>query len=358
MDNGISSTRHTAEMRMPSDDEVTSFMDALSLEDNPERIQRLAMEFLVHIPIERRLAIASALAFANPFFLPDMDPDSARSLGIDIEQFAELTMRAKLTAKQARQPNILLACAPKSASTFISGALADAMNVPRVNLSTPCHSAMSSSVLGANLRSQEMDDLALIRNGLNRRGYVAQHHVRCTPFLAQQIRIYNLKVIVTIRNFFDSLVSMDDMVTEWRGDSLPVNQRFFDDGLPAGYERLPFEERLEILVDVHAAWYAQFLVSWKKCEAFGLVAPLWISYEHDFQGDKAVLAERISAFIGCDDCKVERLAEALQSKEKAKALRLNKGIAGRGRVVPDAIRDRATALLRRYQDDCDLSLLV
>ena len=39
-------------------------------------------------------------------------------------------MRSKLTIKNSRQPNILLACAPKSASTFLHGALVRALGLP------------------------------------------------------------------------------------------------------------------------------------------------------------------------------------------------------------------------------------
>ena len=47
--------------------------------------------------------LASALSWANPFYIPEMPEESARKLAIGMSQVAELTMRAKLTAARAPQ---------------------------------------------------------------------------------------------------------------------------------------------------------------------------------------------------------------------------------------------------------------
>lgn len=65
-----------------------------------------------------------------------------------------------------------------------------------------------------------------MRHGLNGRGYVAQHHIRCTPYLARQMTLYNIRPIVTVRNFFDTLISLDDMFQSWRASNRPVDTIF------------------------------------------------------------------------------------------------------------------------------------
>ena len=149
-----------------------------------------------------------------------------------------------------------------------------------------------------NLREQETDELALIRNGINGMGYVAQHHIRCTPYLCRQMQLYRIKPIVTYRNYFDTLVSLDDMFLEWRPAGPGSDLNFFDDGLPSNYVDMDREDRLHLLADRSTVFYIQFYLTWKKCEAMGLVEPLWVSYEKDFQGDKTILAERIAEFVG------------------------------------------------------------
>ena len=133
-------------------------MRTIALEPDMAKVRLLADDHLRGVPPQQGLAAASALNFAHPFYLPAMDDVSAGRLGINLDQLSELVMRARLTASRARQPNILVACAPKSASTFIANALCKALDIPQVSLATPTYSAYSGSVLGANLREQETDD--------------------------------------------------------------------------------------------------------------------------------------------------------------------------------------------------------
>ncbi|MBB4954501.1 hypothetical protein H4S14_002978 [Agrobacterium vitis] len=342
----------------PSREDIVHFLEALPDMADVGKVQVLCAEFLARIPHDKLLEVCSAVSHAHPFFLPQVDDATAENLKIGMNQLAELVMRGRLTASRAKKCDILVACAPKSASTFIANALKVGLGSRLASLACPTASALSSSMLGANLRSQELDELALLRNGLDPRNYVAQHHVRCTPYLARQLALYGVKPIVTIRNFFDSLVSLDDMLVSWRKVYEQVQTRFFNDGLPAYYSDMPQDERLDLLVDAHAVWYVQFLLSWQKCETFGLVKPLWISYENDFLGDKQQLAAKIATFIGSDFVDPQKLADALADKRDGTSLRLNKGIAGRGEAVSAAVRQRALAIFNRYDRDGDLAPLI
>jgi hypothetical protein len=340
----------------PSEQDIFDFLEKLATMGNVPQARLECTQFLALLPPERVLEVASAMSHVYPFFVPHVDDEGAKNLAIGISQFAELVMRGRLTAGKAKQTNILVACAPKSASTFVAAALSKGFNAKLTSLACPT-TGYSSSILGANLREQELDELALLRNGLGHRNYVAQHHVRCTPYLARQLELYGVKPIITIRNFFDCLVSFDDMMMQSRPLGGKHDVLFFDDGLPSGYGDMPQDERLGVLVDTHAVWYAQFLVSWQLCEKAGLVKPLWISYEDDFLGDKLRLAERIVAFVGDDRIDPQVLADQLADRRDGAKHRLNKGITGRGQVVSGALRERALGILRRYCQDADMSPL-
>jgi hypothetical protein len=341
------------------DREIGPFMRKISFVGDPRQLSEMCHEFLFRFPPQRGLEVASALTFANPFFMADIPEENARQLAVNLELFAEIVMRAKLTAARAPQSNILVACAPKSASTFIQDALRAGLNLPAASLFTATYDAGSGSALGANLREQEPDELALIRNGLNKRGYVTQMHMRCSPYAARLLNAYNIRPIVTYRNLFDTIVSVDDMQCEWRrAPGGTTASYYFNDGLPGNFLSLDREDRLMILAQRHTTWFLQFYMSWKKCERLGLTKPLWVSYDSDFLGDKQVLAQRVIDFLGVDGSSVIRLTNAFEDKSNAGSKRLNKGVAGRGKDMPQAVRDFILRAADYYREDEDLSPLV
>lgn len=340
------------------DQEIRPFLRKISLLNDPVLVSKLCREFLYRFPPTRGLEIASLLTFANPFFMADIPAENVRQLQVNLELFSEIVMRAKLTATRAKQLNVLVACAPKSASTFIQDALFKALSLPTAGLFTATLNAASGSALGANLKEQEPDELALIRAGLNRTGYVAQHHARCSPYMARLLSFYNVRPIVTHRNILDTLVSMDDMVVECRVPGASSASYYFNDAMPGNFHTRAREDRLMMLAQRWTPWLVQFFITWKKCERMGLIKPFWISYEDDFLGDKQLLAARISAFLGVDMAATARLANAFEDRSNAGAKRLNKGVAGRGQDVPQAVRDQVLRIAGFYRDEEDISPLV
>jgi hypothetical protein len=246
----------------------------------------------------------------------------------------------------------------KSASTFIQDALVRALNLPSTGLFTATLDAGSGSALGANLVEQEPDELALIRGGLNLRGYVAQHHARCSPYMARLLSFYNVKPIITHRNILDTIVSMDDMVMEWRSADQPNAAYYFNDAMPGNFHKREREDRLMMLAQRWTPWLVQFFVTWKKCERLGLAKPLWVSYEDDFLGDKHLLATRVASFVGADTATTARLTNAFEDRSNAGAKRLNKGVAGRGKDVPEKVRDQVMRIASFYREEEDISPLV
>lgn len=340
------------------DQEIMPFLNKIARMSDRTIVSKLANEFLYRFPPQRGVEIASLLTHANPFYLADIPEEFAREIAVNLDIFADAVMRAKLAATRARQLNVLVACAPKSASTFIQDALCKALALPSGGLFTATIDAGSGSMLGANLKEQEPDELALIRAGLNRRGYVAQHHMRCSPYAARQLSFYNIRPIVTYRNILDTVVSMDDMVMEWRAHGASASANFFNDGLPGSYQSLPREDRLMILAQRWTAWLVQFYVTWRKCEKMGLIKPLFVSYEEDFLGDKQLLATRIASHLGADMAATARLTEAFGDRSNAGAKRLNKGVAGRGKDVPEKVRAQVLRIAHFYRDEEDISPLV
>jgi hypothetical protein len=331
-------------------------MHRLSQNTDHDEMTRKGNAYVGGMPQDRQLYAASMLSYANPFFLPAVSEKTAGDLAISLDMFAEYIMRAKMTIRRGSQPNVLLACAPKSASTFLHAALVRSLHLPPACLFASALDWGSAALHGSALREQEPDELALIRHGLNGRGYVAQHHTRCSPYLAQLLQTYNVRPIVTYRNLFDTIISVDDMVMQWRGKPDTIDYGYLADGLPGKFEHMPRSDRLMLLAQRLSAWLVQFYVSWRRCERLGHVRPLWISYEHDFLGDKAVLAARIAEFAGAGDATV--IAAALGDKSGGQLTRLNKGVVGRGRDMPDDVRDYILSAARFYSEDEDMTPLI
>lgn len=345
-----------AETASNSEDMLESVMVWLARNPDHADMTIKGNAFIGDMPPEKGLRAASMLSYANPFFLPSVTERMAGELAVSVDMFAEYMMRAKLTIKRSAQPNILIACAPKSASTFLHSALIRSLGLPPACLFASTLDWNSAAIHGSALREQEPDELSLIRNGLNGRGYIAQHHSRCSPYLGMLLKTYKIRPIVTYRNLLDTMVSIDDMVMEWRSRPGTLDHGYFSDALPANFERRDRADRLMILADRLTAWFVQFYISWKKCEAAGYVNPLWISYEQDFLGDKAALAARIAAFAGIGDADI--IAAALADKSDGKVRRVNKGIAGRGRDLPDAVRDHIMSVAGYYSEDEDMTPLI
>ncbi|MFB2552318.1 hypothetical protein [Ensifer soli] len=290
----------------------------------------------------------------NPFFVPSelaWDRDMVEG------RLAETTLIARTMAGvRATAPNILVACAPKSGSTFISAMLAEAANLAIVSLTFPAGSQKLFSQ--TYLREQEFDELALLQHGVRGKGYVAQHHVRCTPYLCRQLAFFHIRPIVTYRNVFDCLVSLDDMFMSWRDQEPDAATRYFKDGLPDRFTRMERADRLIALAHRYGAWYLQFYLSWKTCERMGLVSPLWISYERDFLADKAKMASDIAGFVGAPSLSAEAVRQRLEGEAETASHRLNRGIAGRGEDVPAPARAVILSIFAPYEDEFDLTDLL
>ncbi|MCM2291889.1 hypothetical protein NAC44_06050 [Allorhizobium sp. BGMRC 0089] len=338
--------------------EIKDFIHQNASSPDLAAVRNSFSDFLSRTAPQDVFKVAGFLSLAHPFYLPPVDKATADALTLTLTQFGELLMRARLTAAKAEQPRVLVACMPKSASTFVTNCLQQVMGVPNVALMGASLTRQPLHSMGITLREQETDELALIQHGCNGVGYVAQHHVRCTPYLCHQLEMYGIRPVVTYRNVFDSFVSLDEMLVGNRrrlSENFTTDALYFDDGMPDTYADLDDETRYMLLVDRQVAWYLQFFLSWKRCEALGLVAPLWVSYEQDFLQNRQGLALRLANFIGTQHVRPEALLDVLARNGGEKTDRFNKGVTGRGRRLPESVRARIRAAFEPYRQDFDFS---
>lgn len=286
---------------------------------------------------------------ANPFLrLTDLEYARLRSTLHD-PMAALMAVREAAIRMQGRR--IAVFCMPKSGSSFIQSALVTALGLPLVSLAT-FTSPRQSTRFGMNAREQELDELAIVVAALtNPAGYIAQHHTRCTPFLAHQLRTFGITPIVTMRNLFDVIVSFDDMILasaqgppvpdSWAGDS-----QF---AVPADYRQRSPADRYELLSASLGPWLLNFHLSWRRCEDAGLIRPLRLSYGDVLDGSGLVV--RLSGRLGLDERQTARLARYVADPDPRRS-RFNVGRAGRGRErLPAGLQARLVDYVASFQPE-------
>jgi hypothetical protein len=331
-------------------------MQAIAGEADMEAMNEAANGFIRAFPPERGISIATAMSYANPFFLPAIPDALVGRVAIPIETYGEVVLRAKLTAARAQNRNILVAGAPGSAGPALQAALAKALLLPEATLSAAVMDADSAVRLGGALREQEIDELSLIRNGLNGAGYVAGQPVRANPYSLQLLSLYGVDAIVTFRSLFDTIIALDEAVMARRALPESAFGRYFDDGMPKNFHRLDAEARHVMLARRHVTWLVNFYISWKKCARAGLARPLFLSHEADVLGDRALLAARIADHLGLGIEEETRLAVVLIGRESAAALHADRP--GRGAGLCEAAVEEVMRVVSLYSTEEDLTPLL
>ncbi|MDB5551396.1 MAG: hypothetical protein JWL86_1380 [Rhizobium sp.] len=319
--------------------EFGAFLHSISSISDMAALDAMCHDFLYRQPPQHGLEYAAGMNWANPFFLPDIPRESLDLLALDRGYFAEMVMRAKLTAARNDRLNVLVAAAPGAAPDFLDGALSIALGLLTANIVA---GAADPTSLGASALDQEPDEFALIREGLMMgAGYVARHAARCTPYAARMLALYNVRPVIVTRNVFDTIVAIDAAaMTE--GSALSAM-------MPAGFASLEREDRLMLVAGRFAAWIAEFHLSWKRAEREGLVKPLFLSYEADFLGDRHLAARKLAEFLG-PKANAMRLSAVLDEREIEGA--------GAGTALPDTVRNVIVQIVRGYAGEDDLSALL
>ena len=155
---------------------------------------------------------------------------------------------------QNNDVHILLACMPRSGSTFLSTIISFLPDFVRADL-----------VPSYERRKQELSQPEIERYlGKN---FVAQHHVRLSDQTHNFIIRYALFPIILVRDIFDIVVSLNDYFSL---ESTITPVAYFTEEILGWSE----EKRLEAIVDLAVPWYFNFFASW-----FHYGNRLFITYE-------------------------------------------------------------------------------
>ncbi|QEN87423.1 sulfotransferase domain-containing protein [Labrys sp. KNU-23] len=211
----------------------------------------------------------------------------------------------------AMSHHVLVACMPKSASTFISSAMANAVNLNSINL-----------IPSYGRREQELCEIRLAQNA--ELDYVAQHHIKHSTWTEELCSDYDVSIIVLIRSLFDVVVSIRDHVHR----ESPVNPFFYLDKQHLNRDRAELEHMIAMLA---IPWYINFYMGWRSSKA----ARIFMYEDFIADPDKAVGEMLAFAGIPADTAQIAAGLEAAKSKGS----RINVGKAGRGMdLKPETVK--------------------
>lgn len=195
---------------------------------------------------------------------------------------------------------VLLACFPKSGSSYLSDLIAAQPGFERAEF-TPWYGR----------REQELE-IKRIRPWIGR-NCVAQHHVRASGYTLQLVQDFEMTPVVLVRNIGDALASLADHIAD-EDPETPV--AYLDDRIAT----LDWEDRLATVAELAAPWYVNFYVSWWRA-----MPEAMIRYEDVvLGGDTSILTERFGI--------------SLDMQNDTEPRRFNKGVTGRGATVMEIVK--------------------
>lgn len=206
-------------------------------------------------------------------------------------------------------PHLLIACQPKSGSTFLKNALCAITGFRDVFL---FHSGGQSE---QELFYPSLLEFATVPT-------VTQQHCRATEANLQLLQAFGMRAVVLVRNLADVVVSLRDFYNQGA-----VLGTFFH---PDDWKSLTPGQQADAIIDHVIPWHFQFLAGWQQAGREHRLPILWLTYE-DLMAGKAAALEKVLTFYGQPAPK-DKIAAALAAlSTEPRSNRFNSGISGRGR---------------------------
>lgn len=220
---------------------------------------------------------------------------------------------------------ILLACFPKSGSTYLAGVFGLLPGYVKAPL-----------VAGYGRREQELSVEKLLIAHRAHGNYIAQHHVRCSAATERLIERFSLKPVVLVRNIFDVIASIEDHL---RGEAPVISQAYVPEDI-----RDWDEERVRhFIVDMIVPWYLNFFASWSEFDD-----KLLVTYE-DINADVIGVVGRMSDHYRLNLAEGDIRAAVARANGPGADTRRNRAVVGRGNSLPESVRGKIVTLSRYYE---------
>lgn len=214
-------------------------------------------------------------------------------------------LEARQSAGQGGK-HILIACAPKSASTFLYHCIANLPEFTRGELT-----------ILAGRREQELSVVKCARS--HHLNYVAQNHVRYSEATQIIMTTFDIFPIIIARNIFDCVVSLRDHLCK---ESLEVPIAY----IPQEFLSFPIERQFDVVINLAVPWYANFYASWVEYRG----PSLRVFYDDIATNPTGVILQLVEKMgMQYDRAAIEQAVKGVSESTS----RFNVGKSGRGRSV-------------------------
>ena len=178
-------------------------------------------------------------------------------------------------------------------------------------------------------REQELYLNGLIENNVKGKLLTPQQHLRCSEHTEKIFNIMGTKVILLVRNIFDTVMSLKD---HCENENVVFPSGYMNQDI---WDELTEHEKYEFLSKLVIPWYINFYVGWRESDYYKSGNVLIVSYEKMTTETKSEF-QKICEFINepFDESKFDKVLEGIGGKRTRK----NKGVAGRGVKLDDNLK--------------------
>ena len=221
--------------------------------------------------------------------------------------------------------HILVACFPKSGSTWLSETLSKLPDFHRVDL-VPVYGR----------REQELAfEKLLLFHTIN---YVAQQHCRFSIATERCLNAFSIKPVILIRNIFDCIVSAKDFMDLAKEDpDIAVGPMAY---VSQAYHGWSETDKYDFIIDMMVPWYFNFFVGWHDYSG-----GTWVLYR-ELLAEPLATVKRIVAELNLS-VEEPTFANALTQASES-STRMNVGRTGRGEGLARHQKERVYKFASYY----------
>jgi hypothetical protein len=249
------------------------------------------------------------VAAAAPAVVLDVPRDAALAAPGDrltaVHESAMRRIRSIAVRGRGGRRHVVIACMPKSGSTFLTEALVAATGFHRYLLNTRGYD---------NERTIDRAAIPMF----TARDTVSQEHMRATRANIAWLRELEVRPVVLVRNVFDAIVSARDHAVA-ESVSGPAAH------VPPDFATWPAEAQHWFIVRMGVPWMLSLVASWRDAEHE--LPTMWLTWD-EMTSDPVGAVRRVLAHAGIEVA--GDLAERVARVRRDERVRFNRGVAGRG----------------------------
>lgn len=234
---------------------------------------------------------------------------------------------------------IVVACMPKSGSTYLSRVIEQMPGMRRATLVPGWRRREQElcihSIHREELKTRRMRAQSLIKLGSQwPAGYVAQNHLRYSEPTADIIATYRLRPVVLVRNIFDIVLSVRD---HYRNESNLMAMAYVTQDM----RQWPDDKLHHFIADMVVPWYLNFYMTWRDCPD-----KLLVDYDQATKNTAETMLE-IGRFAGAKWTPAD--IEKAYAAAAGLGTRKNKAVSGRGASLGEDVKDKIRRLAAHYE---------